>query len=137
MKFKIDTDDPDMIKEFKESYNKEMTKKAKTPNYPKEIEAKMTKEKPLSDGECSKCNGKGCIRCSAEYLPLSEKAYRDGTSLLVEDVALAVKRLKGSMRSLLLVCDGKAHLDIYELEELIDEIFGSFDDNEQKEDKKT
>ena len=47
--------------------------KHETPNYPKEIEAKMTKEKPLS-----------------------EKA-RTSVSLWVykeEDVALAVKRLK-------------------------------------------
>ena len=52
-----------------------ITKEAKTPNYPKEIEAKMTKEKPLSE-------------------KIREADDDAAFSFWAEDVALAVKRLK-------------------------------------------
>ena len=77
-----------------------ITKEAKTPNYPKEIEAKMTKEKPLSE---KAWEGKYGIH---------DKHYTK------EDVAEAVRRLKEEVKI--------GRMWGYKLINKIEEIFGEF-----------
>ena len=96
-----------------------ITKEAKTPNYPKEIEAKMTKEKPLSEIMkkrifCLYCRVSKKF-CNCKGIEIKHCFWSD---VITGDVALAVKRLKDDL-----------HLNISTsplMDTIIDEIFGEF-----------
>ena len=87
-----------------------MTKEFKTPNYPKEIEAKMKKEKTMSE---------------------KARNHYGSKDIKIEDVALAVLRLKEETKNNLVLNQSEINGEVLFLNDLfneIDEIFGSFDE---------